>query len=178
MDINDLKRIIQEGNEKNLSIKIRDIFFVMLRHKVSDDSVCYSALYGTDFEEAELESYIGSEKISFLNKLLAPTAKNAKGNTITFDENRAGMEEDLRYIDKFIKKNEKDLDPKEIAALMGKKSDLRVKLNDKFGVSEQKDEQRIIVMTKFSGICDWTHRECPMTKEYAKQKFNLIENKR
>jgi hypothetical protein len=154
---------------KNLNVKIRDISFVLLLQKIEDENVCYSALFGTDFTEDDLSDYVSSDKITYLKELLKPKKRSAKSdnNNITFDENRAGMEEDLRYIDKFIKDNEKSLDPKEIAALMGKKSDLRVKLNDKFGVSEQKDEQRIIVMHKSDFICDRQHCECPLDLMYV-----------
>jgi hypothetical protein len=171
MNLDDIKCLISSAKGKGLSVKIRDIAFVYLRQKIDDDNVCYSALYGTDFNDSELKEYVGSSKIAYLNKELKPKniikPKETNPNTITFDENRAGMEEDLRYIDKFIKDNEKDLDPKEIAALMGKKSDLRVKLNDKFGANEQKDEQRIIVMHKSDFICDRQHCECPLDLMYV-----------
>lgn len=178
MNIEDIKKIINEAKDSGLTIKVRDVAFVLLKKNIDDDNVCYSTLFGVDYSENELEEYVNGDKVKYLNRLLREEQKSIKDNAtnnITFDENRAGMEEDLRYIEKFIKDNEKTLDPKEIATLIGRKSELRVKLNDKFGAAEQKDEQRIVVMTKFSGICEWTNRECPMTRQYAMEKFNLIE---
>ena len=115
------------------------------------------------------KNYVDSEKIHYISELLREKKAEVKADstTITFDENRAGMEDDLRYIEKFIKEKEGILDPKDIAALMGKKSDLRVKLNDKFGANEQKEEQRIIVMHKSDFICDRQHCECPLDLLYV-----------
>ena len=178
MNIEDIKKIINDAKDNGLIIKVRDVAFVLLKKNIDDDNVCYSTLFGVDYSEHELEEYVNGDKVKYLNKLLRGEETHVKENTannISFDENRAGIEEDLRYIEKFVKDNEKTLEPKEIAALIGRKSELRVKLNDKFGAAEQKDEQRIVVMTKFSGICEWTNRECPMTRQYAMDKFNLIE---
>ena len=86
------------------------------------------------------------------------------------------MEEDLRNISKYLQDREEELEPNQYATLMAKKTDLRVKLNDKFGADEKKDEQRIIVNTHYNHICDVLHKECLFyNKEYAMKKWNLIE---
>lgn len=180
MNIEDIKKIINEAKDSGLIIKVRDVAFVLLKKNIDDDNVCYSTLFGVDYSENELEEYVNGNKVKYLNTLLREEQKHAKessANNITFDENRAGMEEDLRYIEKFIKDNEKTLDPKEIAALIGRKSELRVKLNDKFGAAEQKDEQRIEVLEKCDRICDHLQRECPLSRKQLIKMFNIPENK-
>lgn len=181
MNKDDLKQIINDAKERNLNIKIRDIAFVLLKYRIEDDNICYSSLFGLDFTNEELDEYINSEKIEYLIDLLKPKKATitAKKNidTITFDENRASMEKDLRDITKFLDENKDKLDPKEYSSLIKTKADLSVKLNDKFGASEKKDEQRIIVMHKSDCICDHLQRECPLDKITLMKMFNLKENK-
>jgi len=179
MDITQIKKIISESKENGYEIKIRDIAFALLSKYISDNNILYQIIYQREGDQETIDNYVNSETTKFikgyLENIKVDNIEISEVRGLSYDENRKGMEADLIFLEKFIETNGKELDAKEIAAIMGKKADLRVKLNDKFGVTDKTEEQKIIVQTKFSGICDWLHKECPMTKDYVKNKFNLIE---
>ena len=102
---------------------------------------------------------------------------------MTFEENREGIETQLREIVELKKEamnpmgDEQGADLKTLALLQKTEADLRVKLNDKFGAAEKTAEQYIIVQKKFDFICPHTRRECyQMTKDDAMKKWHLIED--
>ena len=100
--------------------------------------------------------------------------------SMTFEENREGIETQLREIVE-LKKEAMDsvdgADLKTLALLQKTEADLRVKLNDKFGAAEKTAEQYIIVQPKYNKICPYTRHECyEMTEEYAMQQFHLIKD--
>ena len=74
------------------------------------------------------------------------------------------MENDLRDIEDFINTNKDMLEPKEMAALIGRKSDIRVKLAEKFGTSDKSEENRVVVIAKYNDICPYCHREISIKK--------------
>lgn len=96
---------------------------------------------------------------------------------MTFEENRAGIEQQIREIRELIGQatEAEPRDLKTLATLQKTEADLRSKLNDKFGASEKSEEQYILVQPKYNHICQHTRRECFLqTKEYAMEHWHLI----
>lgn len=176
MDSEDIKKIIKDYAEKGYSIKVRDIMYALLRTKIDDDVIIYQSLYGIDSDINVINKYVEREDVKLLIKGFKDISAN---DALSYDENRKGMEEDLRNISKYLQDREEELEPNQYATLMAKKTDLRVKLNDKFGADEKKDEQRIIVNTHYNHICEILHKECLLYEDKFKERFmkkwNLIE---
>lgn len=127
-----------------------------------------------------------SKEAEDIAKLIAKSKGKKTDNTdgsMTFEENREGIETQLREIVELKKEamnpmgDEQGADLKTLALLQKTEADLRVKLNDKFGAAEKTAEQYIIVQKKFDFICPHTRRECyQMTKDDAMKKWHLIED--
>lgn len=193
-----IDKIIEDAKKQGFDVRIRDVGFAILSTQLNDTKMAYMLIFGEDTNHDTfitldrikyLLSYFKSKQLkedndkdfSEIAKMLAAKAgKSETADSMTFEENREGIERQLREIIE-LKKDamntkgpEKDL--KTLALLQKTEADLRVKLNDKFGASEKTEDQYIIVQTKFNHICQWTNRECWLqTKEYAKEHWNLIE---
>lgn len=173
---------------------IRDISYVYLCRMFDDCKVVYKLLYGINASDDEAERYANRPQtkilIDYINSNYPIEEKQIEKkpeifkkkkidndeDSITFDENRKGMEADIRAIEKLIKDSGNSLDTKELSSLIKIKADLRVKLNDKFGAGEKNEEQYIIVEPKFNYICPHTSKECYVyTKEDLMKKYNLVE---
>lgn len=190
----DFKKIIADGKRMGHTIMPRDISYVYLCRMFDDSKVVYQLLYGINATDYEAEKYANRPQTKFLldyinsnypieekhieqkSETINKKRKKNDENSITFDENRKGMESDIRAIEKLIKDSGDSLDTKELSSLIKIKADLRVKLNDKFGAGEKNEEQYIIVEPKFNYICPHTSKECYVyTKEDLMKKYNLVE---
>ena len=190
--------IIEDAKKQGYDVRIRDVGFAILSTQLNDSKMAYMLIFG---EDPNHDTFITLDRIKYLfayfktkqqkehserdfneiAKMLA--AKSNRGDSpdsMTFEDNREGIELQLREIVELkkeamnVKSGEKDL--KTLALLQKTEADLRVKLNDKFGASDKAEDQYIVVQTKFNHICQWTNRECWLqTKEYAKEHWNLIE---
>jgi hypothetical protein len=91
---------------------------------------------------------------------------------ITFEQNKA-------EIISLIKQTQDALANKEIEVKDALKieADLRVKLNDKFSVSDTNQEQLVIVNCKYNAVCECGREIYIPTKEDLIKEYNLIENK-
>lgn len=194
-----LERIIEEAKKHGQEVRVRDVGYAVLVVGLDDSDLAYRLIFGDDGNAA---TYKGQQHVKFLvNHLKAEGLKkdeskeaedvarliaqnkgknndNADGS-ITFEENRAGMEEQIREIREAITKGMKDetLDDKTFGILQKTLADLRSKLNDKFGAAEKTAEQYIIVQPKFNTICEHTRHECWLqTKEFAMEHWHLIED--
>ena len=192
--------IIKDAKKQGYDVRIRDVGFAILSTQLNDSKMAYMLIFG---EDPNHDTFITLDRIKYLvdyfkgealkakekseaSEIAALIAKNKGKNkkddsvkTITFEENREGLENQLVEIRALIEELKKDpngYDPKTMALLIKTEADIRVKLNDKFGASEKAEDQYIVVQTKFNHICQWTNRECWLqTKEYAKEHWNLIE---
>lgn len=192
--------IIGDAKKQGYDVRIRDVGFAILSTQLNDSKMAYMLIFG---EDSNHDTFITLDRIKYLvdyfkgealkakekseaSEIAALIAKNKGKNkkddsvkTITFEENREGLENQLVEIRALIEELKKDpngYDPKTMALLIKTEADIRVKLNDKFGASEKAEDQYIVVQTKFNHICQWTNRECWLqTKEYAKEHWNLIE---
>ena len=195
-----VKHITEEAKLRGYDVRIRDIAYALLRVKFDDELIAYTVVFGTPEKDSDVTVYDEMESVRYLcrwfEKDLAPkeTEKKAEDiiseikrkrnieettedGSITFEENRAGIERQIGEIRKLIEEGTKEgtADLKTLATLQKTEADLRAKLNDKFGASEKGGEQYIIVQPKFSHICEHTRRECWLqTKSFAMEHWHLI----
>lgn len=194
--------ITEEAKLRGYDVRIRDIAYALMRVKFDDELIAYTVVFGTPEKDSDVTVYDEMESVQYLcrwfEKDLAPkeaekkaediisdikrkrnVAETSEDGSITFEENRAGIEQQIHEIRELIEQA-KDAEPKDLktlATLQKTEADLRSKLNDKFGASEKGGEQYIIVQPKFNHICEHTRRECwLMTEEWAKEHFHLIKD--
>lgn len=190
---NILKNIIKEADKRGYSeVRIRDVAYALMKVRFKDSLIPYTICFGAPEKDNDVDVYDAKDSTKFLERYfekdLAPKEKlvtdlesiiksrpkNDDGATISFEENRAGMEQLLKEI--ADAKADKDTIPaKELVALLKAEADIRSKLNDKFGAAEKVDEQLIIVQPKFNTICPHTRRECwTQTRDFAMKHWHLI----
>lgn len=166
-EIKGVIRDIKEGYGHDITVK--DIAFCVLSNTFNDEELAYKVLFGNKGGKKEREKYQTSDKMIdlavYMNKnSTADTAPVSNTGGVSFDELKSGMENDLRDIEDFINTNKDMLEPKEMAALIGRKSDIRVKLAEKFGTSDKSEENRVVVIAKYNDICPYCHREISIKK--------------
>lgn len=197
-----IDKVIDDAKKHGYDVRIRDVGYAILCSKLDDANMAYMLIFGDDgnletFSKLDrikyLVRYFQSEKLQAKEKdeaaeianLIAKSKgkKNDDGDgSMTFEENREGIEQQLREIvelkkDAMNPTEGEGADLKTLALLQKTEADLRVKLNDKFGAAEKTAEQYIIVQPKFTKICPYTRHECyEMTEEYAMEHFHLIKD--
>lgn len=190
----DFKKIIADSKKMGYTIMPRDISYVYLCRMFDDSKVVYQLLYGINASDYEAEKYAKRPQTEFLidymnsnypveekqvekkPEIVNKKRKKDDEDSITFDENRKGMEADIRAIEKLVKEGGTSLDTKELSSLIKIKADLRVKLNDKFGAGEKNEEQYIYIDSKYNEICPYCNREIRVpTEQELIEKYNLIK---
>ena len=168
-EIKEIIRDVKEGYGHDVTVK--DIAFCVLSKVFNDEELAFKVLHGGKVGKKEREKYQASDKMIdlavYLNKNYTEspaTQSVSHGTGVTFDELKSGMEDDLRDIEDFINTNKDMLEPKEMATLIGRKSDIRVKLAEKFGTSDKSEENRVVVIAKYNDICPYCHREVAIKK--------------
>lgn len=178
-----ISKIIDDCKSSGYTIKVRDISFVLLSECYEDMTLAYKVVFGSDFEDSEVEEYNASNALSFLRRYINSNyrnnasngSKSGKINDITFEENKAEIIRLIHLADEKYASGE--IEAKEHLKIV---SDLRVKLNDKFKVQEEVKDQLVIVNQKYDDVCPYCHHEIAskiMSMEEAMKKYNLVENK-
>lgn len=195
-----LESIINEAKKRSYDVRVRDVGYATLVVGLGDEDLAHKLIFGDDGNIATykelphvkfLVNYLNAENLKRkeskeaedIAKLIAKSKGKKTDNTdgsMTFEENREGIETQLREIVELKKEAmdaEQGADLKTLALLQKTEADLRVKLNDKFGAAEKTAEQYIIVQKKFDFVCPHTHRECyQMDKDDAMRKWHLIDD--
>lgn len=172
-----IDNIISECKKAGHDIRVRDIAYALLCRFISDKQVAYKSIFGASTSDTVADVYDQSKSMGFLKtyiKDIEPSAtkgRKKKDNDISFDENKEEMI-------KLIKEAQEALERGEIEAKDALKiqADLRVKINDKFGVKEESTEQLVLVNCKYNEICSCGKEIYIPTKEDLMEKYNLVEN--
>lgn len=176
-----LNAIVSEAKNAGYDIKVRDICYTLLCRYFDDAETVYRCLFDPHGIESEaaMNTYQKSSKMAYLESAMRPYTYKQKGKkteaTITFDEN-------LAYMLKIKKETEESLAKGEIKKEAGLKilSDITVKLNDKFNVSEEVKDQIVVVNQKYDDVCSYCSHEVarrPISKIEAMEMYDLVEKK-
>ena len=193
MTVDEIKDIIKESRLAGHDVKMKDVAYIIVRTVIDDRAVAYRSVFDAAESEDSVKQYEMQPGIKFLKnrlkKYISPKTQksaasatkvqdtsakdiNSKYKDITFEENKEAMLELIDEIQEGMRNKEID-----VAVGLKMQTDIRTKLQDKFEVSNKKDEHRIVVNTKFNHICEWTRKECFLqTKEYAMKQWGLIED--
>lgn len=172
--------ILTKASDEGLSLKVRDISYVLLTRYFADKSYAYRVCFGADadYSDEAINAYEEGEGYAFLKEALA-TVRDM-GN-VTYDEDIT-FEENKAYMLKLKKDTEDAIEKKEIDKKDGLKilADLSVKLNDRFQVNSEVKDQVVIVEQKYNDVCPRCFTEIarrPISKEEAMEMYDLIEKK-
>lgn len=190
INIEDFNKILADAKKMGYDLRMSDIFYTFELQRFDSKKIVYSVLFGKGSAQEDIDIYDKSAKIKFLKKYIETNypidtphsavgrpRKNKENESkqyedITFEENKEALIKLLEKTQKMAKEGK--IEEKDAIKI---ESDIRLKLNNYFNVSEKQDEQRIIVYEKFNHICDVTHKECWLqTKEFAMQHWGLIED--
>lgn len=170
-----IKKIIADGKTMSMPVKMTDIGYVLLLERIEDKYVAYSILNGVGNSNEDIDSYDGSEKIKSLKRYIKGNFSdkknesneikkgaddnklskvNGKYTLMTFEENKEAL---INLLSKIQELAESGEIPKKDAVKL--ETDIRTKLNDKFQVSEQVDEKRVVVNSKYNDICPYCEHE-------------------
>lgn len=174
MNKEEIKETIEHFKDGNVSVRVRDIAYVLLSKMFDEPITAYQCLFGTidGYDEYSSQEMLrGVESYMVSAGFIRNVHTDTDTNTLTFDENK-------NELIAMIPKIEADMESGVIEKKDGyaRLVDIRTKLNDKFKVEKEKLNQQIVVEKKFDFICPHTRRECyQLDKEEAMKKFNLIE---
>ena len=182
MTVEDIDKTIDECSDMGHEISEKDISFFILKREYQNAELAYRIIFD-DPTDMDCKEYENLEDIKYLRDYMNANFVGKKNqpkkkksiedfSDITFEENKDALIGLLKEVE----------DAKADGTLPLKDAlkaeiDIRTKLNDKFNVSEDANEQQIVVTKKFDYICPYLHKECWLqTKEDAMKRYNLIEN--
>lgn len=176
-----IKELIEDCLKKGHIVSVRDISYVLLSMHIEDVNVAYKCIFGNDYDynQEYCLTYDQTSSISYLKSIVEHTLLNSgkkkrdKGSDISFEENK-------EYMLKLKRETETAMANGEIEKKDGLKilTDISVKLNDKFSVKDETQDQIVIVQAKYDSICGKCGAEVsrrPISKEEAMEMYNLIE---
>lgn len=172
----DIRKIIAHGKEKGVHVTVRDIAFRLLEREFSNPLTVFRCMFNPEASEEDFKLYLSSQNAMFTETepgivKREGKSRSIKENDISFEENKAELIKLLNEIHKMRESGE--LEAKDAVRL---ETDIRTKLNDKFGTTEKTDRQKVVVNIKYNHICEWTRKECFLqTKEYAMKNWGLVD---
>ena len=151
---------------RGLDVGLRDVSFAVLSSVFGDETLAFRAVFG-DAPEIPAEEYLALQKVDEVKKAVSeeqPGDDETKGGAvISFDDLKEGLIDDMRALEKLRDSVDNEgrptLEAKEMAQVVGRIADIRVKLTEKFNTTERVVEQRVVVEQKFSSICPYCNRE-------------------
>lgn len=146
---------------RGLDIGLRDVSFAVLSKVYGDDVLAFRSTFG-DTPETPIEEYLAQPRIEALLSETEPFFPDEQ-NIISFDELKSGLIDDLRALERLRDATDNEgnspLDAKEMATVVARIADIRVKLTEKFNTTERVVEQRVVVEQKYTSVCPYCHHE-------------------
>lgn len=175
-----IKRTIEECAKANHIVNVRDISYALLCLHYEDSLVAYKCIFGNDYDynQEYHNTYDQTATMSYLKtyvefNLMNDKKKKTKSEDISFEENKAEIIKLIKETQEALERG--DIDAKDALKIQ---ADLRVKLNDKFSVKDEIQDQVVIVSSKFDAVCGRCGAEVsrrPISKEEAMEMYDLVE---
>ena len=172
-----IKKTINDCAKANHVVNVRDISYALLCVHFEDSLVAYKCIFGNDYDynQEYHATYDNTATMSYLKtyveyNLLNDKKKKKQSDDISFEENKA-------YMLKLKKDTEEamlagDIDKKDGLKIL---TDISTKLNDKFSVKEEQQDQIVQVQIKYNAICSCGREIYIPTKEVLMEEYNLVE---
>ena len=162
-----VKDMIVGMRSRGLDVGLRDVSFAILSNVFGDEALAYRSTFG-DSPDVPLGQYLEQPKVTevkaaILGAMPETPVDQENGTIISFDDLKAGLISDMRSLEAL--RDDKDengvpkLEAKELAQVVGRIADIRVKLTEKFNTTERVVEQRVVVNQKYSSVCSFCGRE-------------------
>lgn len=173
LSTNQVKGIISDLREQGYNVGVRDIAYVFLCRHFEDHRLVHRALFPDTDDTVDADLYDVSDSLTAIKETLdmnyadehAPQAESdkEKDEAISFDELKQGLVDDMKSLEELRDMKTEDgkpaLEPKEMATVVGRIADLRVKLTEKYGATQKEDNHRVVVVSKYSKICPHCGKE-------------------
>lgn len=161
-----VREVMKASRGEGFDVGLRDLSYVLLSGMYEDPMYAFRAIFG-DEPAQPFKQYSEEARLAFVSEYISEhfnegqSLKSAEESSevtgISFDEIKRGMEDDLKALIELRDTTKADgspaLDAKDLAAVVGRIADIRVKLTEKFGTTEKSEEQRVVVHQKFNDIC-------------------------
>lgn len=171
LNIDQVKGLLSELKEGRYDVGLRDLSYVILCRSFADHQLAFRALFH-DQPDLPFELYDRSDKVNAITSFLednypddAPVASQPAGKeeAISFDDLKQGLIDDMKSLEALRDMKDEEgnptLEPKEMATVVGRIADIRVKLTDKYGATQKEDNHRVVVISKYSSVCPYCHKE-------------------
>lgn len=179
-----IRQTINDCTKAGHAVGMRDISYVLLCKHYEDKATAYRILFGldADFNADYAATYDQTASMNYLRDYIEFNLNDGEqkkkkkkrisdDDDISFEENKAEIIRLIKQTQELLAKG--DIEAKDAVKI---EADLRVKLNDKFGASEQIQDQVVHVFTKYNSICSSCGREIYIpTKEDLMKKYGLTE---
>ena len=162
----EIKGFIDDCSNIGAKIKVRDIAFFILKSYMLEE-IAYKCIFYDSNES--LNEYLSKSSISILDdyfsEKILPILKQEEQESsgITYSENKIEMENLIRSLTSSINNNDYEDEKSKITA-QKTVADLRIKLSEKFNVSESSRNQIVKVEQKYNSICPYCHHEISIKK--------------
>ena len=161
-----VKDIVQGLRSRGIDVGLRDVSFVVLARAFGDEALAYRAIFG-DRPARPFEEYVEAQTLADVKAAIDADAPADDGDApspaVSFDDLKDGLIADMRALEELREAKNEDgqpvLDPKEMAQVVARLADIRVKLTEKFNTTERVVEQRVVVEQKFDSVCPYCHHE-------------------
>lgn len=166
-----LKKIIEDAESKGHKLKVRDVAYAYLCTHFEDSAIAYKVVYGEDvLDTAAFDAKPAIAYIKDQIKYSLVTDASESADKMSFDENKKEMI-------KLIKRTEEGMEEGRIDEDKGLNiiKDIRVKLNDKFNVSDKSKSGIVIVEPKYTNVCSCGREICIPTREQLMAQYGLVE---
>lgn len=163
----DVKKIIEDCNASGYEIRVKDIAYCLLKSKIDEIDIVYNCIFNKCTDMNVISNYDKNKRIRFLEKYIkanylsnvetAPQNETQDAElleNISFEENKAAL---VRRLNKVIQWGDNGELSKERATKL--EVEIRKIINDKFGVTDKSEEQKIVVLSKYNDICPYCRHE-------------------
>lgn len=173
-----LRGVIAQMKAAGYEVGVRDISYVFLSRVFEESVYAFRSVFG-DSPDIPFKEYVHSPRLERLTEILdqecpppkekdelpafVPEEKKEEDTGMSYGEIKKGLEEDLEALTGLRDQTDPDgnpvLDAKEMATVVGRIADIRVKLTEKFGTKQKGETQRVVVVAKYNDICPYCNHE-------------------
>ena len=162
MEESQVRDLVMGLRDAGHDVGLRDAAYALLARTMgASRHLGYRAIFG-DNPEVAFDLYEKEERVirmrDEVERLLESLPAESRGDTVSFDELKQGLIDDMHALEELRDSRNPEtgaplLDAKEMAQVVARIADIRVKLTEKFGTTERIIEQRVVVNAKFNAIC-------------------------
>lgn len=193
LQLENISKIVSDCEQAGYNIRMADIGYIGLLNFFEDKEIAYEIIFRNDSAKTSVKEYEKSPQTKYLKQYIKENFRDLEGEkyssqksknaterykSLTFEENKEAMILMLGELKQAF--DNKLLEYKDYAKMV---SDIRIKLNDKFQVSDKTDDKMIVVNSKYNDICPYCSHEIRVKTdkdllEELKEEYDIIPKKK